>query len=190
MSVPLPQTPRLARQMETFAKAQYVLAASTLLVAGLFYMAAFRPQAQQLADLTDQIAGKKAELVLDRSQTDRLPRITSELQSLKARLAGFKKLPSDPQLGQFIDEITQLSQQQTLRQLVVEPGVPKRDELFSEQPISMSFDGDFLAAWDFIRQLEDMQRLTRVKDVTITSDDDQPGVHVNLSVNMYYGEAG
>jgi Tfp pilus assembly protein PilO len=190
MSVALPQEPRLARQMDTFAKAQYVLAAAMLVVVGLFYVGVFRPQSFELQQLADQIAGKRAELDQDRSQTDRLPRITSELQSLKERLADFKKLPADPQLGQFIDEITRVSQQQSLRELVVEPGVPRRDDLFSEQPISMSFQGEFMAVWDFIQHLEDMQRLTRVRDVTITTDDDHPGVRVNLSINMYYGEAG
>src|ERR1700690_2207182 len=88
---------RLIHQTQNYTRVQLVFAAALVLTAGLFYVAVYRPQQQQLADLNRQIAFKRMELTSDRSQTDRLPRVTSELASLKRRLAGFKKLPTDPQ---------------------------------------------------------------------------------------------
>jgi Tfp pilus assembly protein PilO len=180
---------RLIRQTQAYTRVQGVFAAAFVLAAGLFYVAVYRPQQQQLADLNRQIAFKHLELTTDRSQTDRLPRVTSELASLKRRLAGFKKLPTDPQYGQFIHEVNQAREQASLPRLNEVPGPARRADLFSEQPIVLSFQGSFPSVFEFIRKLEDMERLTRLRDVTISTIDDKKGtVDVKLSVNIYYSE--
>jgi Tfp pilus assembly protein PilO len=181
---------RLVRLFQTYAKIQWVLGGALLLAIGMFYLAVYRPQEQKLADLDRQIEFKRLELASDRSQTDRLPRVSNELAALKRRLAGFKRLPADPQFGQFLHDIYQISQSTALQKFNDEPGIPRRLELFSEQPITLSFEGNFPSVFQFIARLEDMQRLTRLRDVTIKSDDDHQGtVDVKLSVNIYFAES-
>jgi Tfp pilus assembly protein PilO len=186
------QTPtnRLTRQIQIFAKVQIALGVA-MVVAGLaFYFGVYRPQDQAIAELNQQISGKRAELMADQSQTGRLPRVELQLRELNASLAGFKKLPPDPQLGIFIHDINQASQEAALNHLTIEPGSPVRDALYSEEPIALNFKGSFPAVASFIRQVEDMDRLTRVQDVTIknaNSADDS--VDVSLTVDIYFAEA-
>ena len=190
MSETIVSSNRLIRQIQTLAHIQYALAATVLFASALFYLAAYRPQQGQIAELERQTSAKQLELSQARTQTDRLPRVTLELQALRRRLAGFKKLPDDPQYGQFIREVNQASQRAELSKFVVQPGAARREELFSEQPISLSFEGDFGHVWGFIRDLEDMERLTRLRNLTITKVDSLTGtVSVTLSVNIYYAPA-
>ena len=51
----------------------------------------------------------------------------------------------------------------------------------------LSFEGDFTSVFSFIQEVEDMQRLTRIRDVTMTGLDSKQGtVNVTLAVNIYY----
>jgi Tfp pilus assembly protein PilO len=189
MTTPTPPENRLLRQTQNYTRAQGIFGAALIAAAGLFYVAIYRPQQQQLADLNRQIAFKRMELNSDRSQTDRLPRVTSELAALKRRLAGFKKLPTDVQYGQFIGEVSQAADKASLQKFNEFPGKPTRLDLFSEQPIVLTFQGSFPSAFAFIRKLEDMERLTRLRELTISTIDGQKGsVDVKLSVNIYYSE--
>lgn len=154
------------------------------------YTCVYRPQSRAMADLNGQIEQNRTELKSDRSKTDRLPRIASELsQALKARLANFKQLPPEPQLGQFVDAINKVSRTSGLSEPTVVPGEALIKKYFSEQPIQLSFRGDLLKVFDFISQVEDMERLTRVDDLTIKTVDGDPGVvDASLTVDIYYAE--
>jgi Tfp pilus assembly protein PilO len=182
---------RLTQQIQAYAKVQYILAAVVVVALGLFYVAVYRPQTLSVDDLNRQIASKQQELDSDRAQTNRLPAVTNELQRLSARLAGFKKLPPDPQLGQFMHEVYQASQVAQLHKLTDQPGEAQREDIYSEMPIVLSFQGDFANVFSFIHQIEDMKRLTRVTDVNIKTIDPAAGtVDVTLTVNIYYSENG
>jgi Tfp pilus assembly protein PilO len=191
MSAEPNDTNRLTRQIQTYAKVQYVLAAVTLLALGLFYFGVYRPQEMQSQELTRKITAAQTNLTSDRTKTDRLPRVTSELMELKARLAGFKKLPPNPQYGQFLRDIYSAGKEASLQKLVVTPGLAHRAELFWEQPISLTYQGNFSGVWNFIQRVENMQRLTRVRDVTIRVLNARQGmVSVSMSVNIYYASEG
>jgi Tfp pilus assembly protein PilO len=64
--------------------------------------------------------------------------------------------------------------------------MPVRSELFAEQPVSLKFEGDFLKVFSFLRQTEQMQRLTRVRELKIKNNrSNKPGqVEVELSMNI------
>ena len=180
---------RLTKQLRTFATLQYFIAGALMAALAGFYLLVYRPQTAALAELDAQINQNRAELKSDRTKTDRLPRVASELQQLKARLSNFKKLPPEPQLGQFVDAINKISRSTGLPEPTVVPGEAVIAKYFSQQPIQLSFRGDLLKVYDFISQVEGMERLTRVDDLTIKTVDGEPGVvDADLTVDIYYAE--
>jgi hypothetical protein len=53
----------------------------------------------------------------------------------------------------------------------------------------MNFEGDFQNVFSFIRQLEEMQRLTRVRSLTVKCKDGKLGhVDVSMAMNIYFSE--
>jgi Tfp pilus assembly protein PilO len=156
----------------------------------LFFVVGYRPANQRLLLLRQEIAARSKRLETNQSQAMKLPILANEVLKLEAKLQrNNKKLPKTAELGEFIRDLTQASQQCNLRKLVHQPGTVRRVELYGEIPITMNFEGDFNNVFNFLRQMEEMQRLTRVKTLTVKSKDPKLGhVDVNMAMNIYFSE--
>jgi Tfp pilus assembly protein PilO len=180
----------LRNQIDRCGRAQWTLGVAGVVLAALFYFAGYWPQCAELKQLQQQIAAKQTELAINRAQANNLPRVTQEVSDLRTRLSNMKRLPAQPELDAFIRDVHGLSQLAQLRKFDFRPGAAKRTDLYCEQPISFTFEGDFLGVFTFIRRAEDMDRLTRIGGVTLHGIPTQPGeVTVELSMNLYYREA-
>jgi len=180
----------LQRQQQYCTRAQRVLAVVLLVAVSGFFAFGYRPADLEQRRLRDAIETQRRDLLARQTRTSNLPVVQLEVEKLKVRLDRFdKKLPRQPDLGEFVKQITQVSQQSSLRKWSVQPGVPKRLDLYCEMPITLKFEGDYPSAEAFIRQAEDMQRMTRIKNLTIRNRDPRGGqVEVNLTMNIYYLE--
>ncbi|HYO07445.1 MAG TPA: type 4a pilus biogenesis protein PilO [Tepidisphaeraceae bacterium] len=184
----------LQTQAEWCNRAQWVLgiALGTMVVG--FYLFVFRPNSERLEGLNGQIATKSRDLAGNQTRVQILPDVLRQVGAMQDRLAKFdKKLPKQPELGPFINDITELSHQSGLRtNWTVEPGVPQRGDLYAEWPIALRFEGEFTNVFDFLRRAEEMQRLTRMKGMRVRSAGTGNGkngqVQVELSMNIYFSE--
>jgi len=180
----------LKSQARRCTRVRACLVSVLALMAGGFYLLGYRPADHQLQQLTKQMQEKQLALQSDRERAGHLSKVQLDVENLKLRLERYdKRLPKQQELGQFMRDITQLSQQSTLRKLTVQPGVPKRHQLFNELPISLNFEGDFLSVFAFLKETEGMQRLTRVNTINVKCRDTKLGtVEVQLSMNIYFSE--
>lgn len=172
------------------ARAQWVLSVGVIAVVAAFYFLGYRPSSAKLANLHAQIEVKQRELETNAEKTQFRPELEREVSEKRRKLERFdKQLPREMSWGQFMNDITLLREQSGVRNWDFLPAVNRRDELFVEVPIDVSFEGDFLSVFSFLRQMEQMQRLTRVRDLTLTGKRDAPGqVEAKLSMNIYYTE--
>lgn len=181
----------LRTQAEWCAKAQWILGLVLLLLVGGFFAVIYRPNSQQLRTLNQQIAEKRTQLSSNRTRVQILPDVMLAVSEKQGRLEKFdKRLPKQPELSPFITDVTLISHQASLREMAVKPGVPARNELYCEFPISFTFEGDFKSVFAFLAQTEKMDRLTRVKSLKVRSPDSGKSgrVHVDLAMNIYYSE--
>jgi Tfp pilus assembly protein PilO len=164
-----------------------------MLFAGL-YLFGHRPAAARAAALASEVAQRQAELAAAETRARDLAVVETEVERLSARLERFdKRLPSQRnfvrELNAFTNDITQLAQQSAIKKINWVPGVIRRSELFSEQPIMLSFEGDFLSVFTFLQQVESMPRLARVRKLALTSKDSKVGqVEVQASINLYFAD--
>jgi Tfp pilus assembly protein PilO len=157
-----------------------------------FYGFIYRPNSQTLEALDLQIQSKRQTLSGNRSRVQVLPDVMLAVADMHRRLEGNdKQVPRLPELGPFINRITEISHDAGLRKgWTVEPGVPAQSELYREWPISLKFEGDFNNVFAFLREAEKMARLTRVKSLKVRSADTGKSgqVQVELSMNIYFSE--
>ncbi len=155
-----------------------------------FIVFGWRPAWSRQRQLRTDIESASHILDTNQSRATNLPILMLEVSRLKGKLDRFnKKLPKTAELGEFIRDLTQYSQQNSLRKLVHQPGAIRRLELYGELPITMNFEGDFNSVFTFLRQMEDMSRLARVKTLTIRCRDPKlGGVDVSMAVNVYFSE--
>jgi Tfp pilus assembly protein PilO len=167
-----------------------VLGVSIVTLSVGFVLFGYRPKTSRLVELDRQIDEKRRELRDNQTKTTIRPYVEQQVNEAKRRTAMFdKQLPRQDDWGQFLNDITLLRDQAGLRDCYIVPTGAKPNDLFVEFPIQVKFEGDFLSVFAFLRQMEQMQRLTRVRDLTIKSK--QPGsgvVEVQLSMNIYYTE--
>jgi len=181
----------LKQSTAVFARMQALLAGTALLLSGSFYFFIYRPARATGADLAGQIAFKCNILASNETEAGRLPRVQLQLEALRRKLGGFKKLPNQPEFAEFIRQTTELSQEANLKKLTWQPALPKKTDLYFEQPITFHFEGDFGDVFSFVHNLEDMPRLTRIRSLDLVSVVGHPGmVNVSLTVNFYYSTGG
>ena len=122
------------------------------------------------------------------SRTQCLPALQSEVDRLTTRLQpASRTLPRQADLPAFIKEIGNVCQQSAVRRFDCQPGTVTKVDHLSEQKINMTFEGDFLNVFKFLQQAEAMQRLTRVRTLSIRTKDPKLGqVEVRLAMNIYF----
>lgn len=180
----------LQSQVGWCVRAQWILGSSMVLLVAAFYLFGYRPTTGRMSELRAQIETKARELESNQVRTKVRPEVEQMVNDKRRMLARFdKQLPRHVEWGQFLNDITVLRDQAGLRDCHIIPTGAKPNDLFVEFPINVKFQGDFLSVFSFLRQMEQMQRLTRVRDLTVTAK--QPGsgiVDVSLSMNIYYTE--
>lgn len=180
----------LRRKTSWYVRLQCGLAIALLAGCLLFAMAVYLPAMRRLSAMNAQIASAQRDLEQNQHRARNLPLLALEVQRLESRVQTFdRQFPPQPELGQLIRDLTHISQQLSLQDWKYQPGAPRRGEAFHELPIHMSFRGSFPNVDSFLRQIEDMQRLTRVRRLSMKSRDSAAGVvDVEMIMSVYFSE--
>jgi Tfp pilus assembly protein PilO len=177
-------------QTALYARAQWTM---TVIMCSLivgFFIFGYRPTTQRRNALRFENAEKVRLLEVNQARAMNLPKLAYQVDVLRLKLEkNNKKMPKSPGLDLFINDTAQISSQLGIKKLMHVPGMMRRLDLYCEVPIMLSFEGDFNNVFNFVRQLEEMQRLARVKNLTVRCKDGKLGlVDVNLAMNIYFSE--
>ncbi len=156
----------------------------------LSYFTWYRPTAAHLRDLHFQNSARQLELQALQARTRNFPELQSEVDRLGSRLKPFGHiLPKQADLPGFIREIGNVSQLSSVHKFDCQPGAVRKVDELSEQKIMLTFEGDFSNVFRFVQQAEEMQRLTRVRTLSIKTKDPKLGqVEVRMAMNIYFAE--
>src|SRR5947207_3150341 len=88
-----------------------------------FLLLDYLPATRRQQALDNQNLAKQRELNENREKSRDLNKIVAEVRTLRERLDGSKKLPDHMDLAGFLADITQLSQQTSLKNVNCKPGV-------------------------------------------------------------------
>jgi Tfp pilus assembly protein PilO len=177
----------LQNHVRWFIRVQWALGALMVVMLGVFFLVGYRPRIGRLQQLDREISQSQYELRESQAKTRILPAVAADVKHLRQQLDASKKLPPQQERPEFMKEVTALGQQCRLHNLTFKEGMPARSTLFCELPVSLSFEGDFLDASNFIWHTEQMTRLTRIHNMTIKTTDGSLGqVAVQISLNIYF----
>ncbi len=180
----------LQSQLSTCNRLQRIVSVAVCIGLVAFYVAGYRPTSQRLAVLNQQIASRQRDLDTTSSRLRNLPILAAQVQHLETQVQSFDhQLPRQPTLDRFIKDITDVSRELNLRDWRFSPCAPVRGEGYFELPIQMQFSGDYGSAAAFVRRVEDLRRLTRVKKLTFRGKTPRNGiVDVDLVLSIYFSE--
>jgi len=177
----------LRNQIPLFARLQAVLVCCIMAMLAMFYFLAYRPLTSEELALGKQIQERQQNLADTATRLRVLPAVAAEVRQLRKQLEGQKKLPAENDLAQFIRDLTRLGDNWSLKGFRYKPDASRRNECFAQLPIQLTFEGDFVKVFSFLKQVEDLERLTRVRNLQVKARDAATGqVQVELTMNIYY----
>ena len=193
----------LNNQIKWVRRLRMALSIGLAVMVLLFVFAGYLPAKHRLDALHGQIESKTREVEDKQNKAQNLPLLALEVNELESRVRDYdRQFPRQADLGDFIRDITRVSQQLALRDFKYQPAAPKRgdgapqtrnnafgDPAYFELPIQMNFKGDFLNVNAFLSEVEHLSRLTRVRRLAIHTKDIKSGlVEVEIGLNIYYSE--
>lgn len=177
----------LRDRTQHYTKLQWWLAAGLLVFCVAFYLFVYRPASQRGDRLVAQIHTQQAELADARTRAKDLPKIASENDELAMRLARSKRVPKQTEWAEFVRDLTRLSNQASLRKFSYKYGTAKRIGDFAQFPVMLDFEGDAMDAYVFLKQVEDLPRLTRLRSLSLKTRPEKAGqIQAQLDLNTYF----
>ncbi|CAN5695167.1 N/A [soil metagenome] len=166
---------------------QKTLAVTICIVLLTFYFAVYRPATARLRELKEITASHQRELKSNQFAASSRNEIAARNEKLRAELDRIKKPSKKQELPDLIKEMSLFGQQASLKKFVNKPSAPIAGDLYNEMPILLTFEGDFMNIFNFIRSTEEMHRLTRVRSISLKSKDISGSkVQATVALNIYY----
>ncbi|HZZ44631.1 MAG TPA: type 4a pilus biogenesis protein PilO [Tepidisphaeraceae bacterium] len=180
----------LEKQASWFARIQLTLAGVIVIAGVAFYVVWYRPSTKQMRDLRSTLDTSNHNLEMSRNKADGLPSVTKAVADLRQDLATFdRQVPKHQDLPQFLETLETLKQQAGISKCSTKPDVIMSYASYSEQTIHVEFEGDFAPVADFLASMEALDRMTRIKHLTLKASPTDAGVvAVQMDVCIYFLE--
>jgi len=169
-----------------------------------YFAVIYRAQSATLQEVQKRIGEVERQLKIDALQASHLPPMIDEIERMRKRYdkSWDRRLPKREELAGFLREIASALSQEKLSNQYIQPGNPTRKPLYNCLPITMKFEGKFLALAGFLKRVDEMTRLTRIEHLSIkpiktqndrttfeTLDtDDSPALAIEVGMNIYFTE--
>ncbi|MCS7033541.1 MAG: type 4a pilus biogenesis protein PilO [Phycisphaerae bacterium] len=178
---------RLKDRTHLYARIQRWLFAGLVVFAFGFYLLVFYPTHRRAEELQAAVERQRQDLELARERSKDLPRIAAENEALTLRLSQSKRVPRQSEWAEFVRDLTRLGNQESLRKFAYKYGLARHIGEFAQFPVIVSFEGDAMNVYAFLRQIEDLPRLTRLRSILLKSLEESPGqVRAEMALNTYF----
>ena len=153
------------------------------------YFFVFKPQNEEIARAKGEIEHKEAML-------DKLGRATARTKDLEAANAEIVsaismiegRLPAGKEVDVILAQVATLARQSSLELPSLKMGKPIPAQQYIEQPIEMRMIGNFDDFYEFSLELEKLERVTRVPDLTLkrATKSDDGTISAEFTLSIYF----
>ena len=176
---------RAARQR----KRQNRLAIALLTVLAVGALAVYVPQHRAISATRVELAKTEAQLASNQDRAAMLPQLVSAVGTLRRQVDQYKPLRPRSDIERAMHEISSINTSTALVDYKFQTELEKVRPMCREQPLKVTFKADFVDAMSFIQKLEAMDRLTRLRELSIEKRDGKDGeVSVSMSLSLFFGE--
>jgi Tfp pilus assembly protein PilO len=170
----------------TIRRRQRQAFAALVVLAGAVWIGLIRPVTSHLAQTHTQLQGERAALAESTLQTNRLPQLEAEVERLTGKVGRFKSPSPASQLEAAFRDISSLAEQSPVTGYRFVPREGRRYEFGPEQVVELKFESSFVDAWDLIHAVESLDRLTRIREMTIRTARDPQRVEVTVLLSLFF----
>ena len=176
-----------------FRKRQQVI---ICIVAGLFVadfvLFGYLPLKNRLKAIKQARTAQNTVIAKAATQRERLPALREQVQGLQSVVADFEaNVPAQKYIGEFLQEIANLMTQHNLSEQVVAPSKEIEGDGLHCIPVDVQCKGKLARIFEFYQRLQDLDRLVRIEQVSLTNDTDLGGqVSMQTRAVIYYRRQG
>ena len=123
------------------------------------------------------------------------PEATEELQSQLDRLSSAidffeSKLPPASQIDAVLQNVTVIAKRNNLTSKTIKTIKTKQNNGYIELPIKMELTGNFNAFYSFLLELEQLDRITKIREITLSKDAKQQGqITASFVLSIFFQDA-
>lgn len=152
------------------------------------YWFVFRPQNTQIERAREEISLRREKLEMLKQESARRGTLEAATTQIAERIESIEsRLPTDKELADVVRQVSELAVQSGLAQPSIVAEKPVKAALYMEQPLKIEMTGDFRGFYKFLLELERLDRITRMPEMTVRRSDKVDGHMVAVfTLSIYF----
>lgn len=162
-----------------------------LAMAYMSYMFMIRPANKYLEEQKQQVRSQMQKLIELEKATAAARDLDKQTAKLEQAVEFFNsKLPPQSQIHKVLEQVTLIAQKQGLKTKTIRTLKQKNCMGYIEQPLKMELYGNFDAYYSFLLDLEQMPRITKLRELSLTKDLKNEGMTTaEFVVSIFFQES-
>jgi len=142
-----------------------------------------------------QMANQKAKLLEKQAKLRKLESAPAAAEELKEQLGRLSqaviffesKLPDASEIETVLQDVTVIAKRNNLNSKMVRTLKTKQNNGYIELPLKMELQGDFKSYYSFLLELEQLDRITKIRELSLKKDDDSQGqIDASFVVSIFF----
>jgi Tfp pilus assembly protein PilO len=169
----------------------YIGVLATVIVATAGYSLLYAPTVHAIADRATRIEELTLSLQNAPVVREHHRKVSEKLQEVTTRIAEVqRRVPPAADAGEFLKEVTQLASAERLAIKDFNPEQPQNRVGYSEMEVTLRGTGSFASICSFVDRLAKLNRLSKVKNLTLSAGDTPSGYPMTATLVIYFGLQG
>jgi Tfp pilus assembly protein PilO len=121
-------------------------------------------------------------------QLKKLNQVTATLEHVKTRLHETRRkiksfdeqIPNSPEIGKFLGDVGSMAKEKDVVLISVQPKSQEEEKTLTRTPVQMKFNGAFINIYQLLHEIETMNRIVVMEQMTIAKSKPDPECRVDL----------
>jgi Tfp pilus assembly protein PilO len=155
------------------------------------YSLLYAPNVQAVADRSARIQELTLSLRNAPIAREKHRKVSEKLREVTTRIAEVqRRVPREANAGEFLKEVTQLASSEQLGIKDFSPEKPQTRSGYAEMEVTLKGAGSFASICSFVDRLSKLQRLSKVKNLTLSTGDGTNEYPMTATLIIYFGLQG
>ncbi|QOI99939.1 MAG: type 4a pilus biogenesis protein PilO [Phycisphaeraceae bacterium] len=152
----------------------------------------FKPQNRQIEQAKSEVELKRTALAKLKQETARSDSLQADNDRIRDGIAATEaKLPSGKEVETVVRQVSDLAVANGLEPPSMKTARSIKAAVYMEQPLELSTRGDWRGFFGFMRELQNITRITRMTDMKIRRLPDRDGqMEATFTLSIYYQDEG
>ena len=157
-------------------------------VVSVFVLFGYLPLRKRMKAVNQAKTAQTLAIAKGAADSRQLPLLNEQLLKLQNKLGNYKaNIPEKNTFGGFLGSVTDLMNENNLKEQEITPGEEVKADQFNCIPVSIRCKGELAQIFKLYRQLQTLDRLIRIEQVKLSNDSDYKGqVGMETKEIIYY----